>query len=918
MTRLATFGRVDELAAIEAFLEPVCPEPSALQIAGAAGIGKTTLLRHATATASRRGFTVLRGVASQADSSVSLAVLADVLGEVVDSVQDELAAPQARALDIALLRSDARDGTADRRAIATAALETIRAASRAGRVLIAIDDLQWVDESSAHALAFALRRLEREPVLVAATFRRGEGPDPLALARLFPTLERLDVGPLDVRSLRRMLEDRQRLAPSLAGVRRLAAVTGGNPLFALELSRSMGEGELPPGEMPDPPTDLVGALRGRLSRLPRPIQESLLTLAAIGRPTSELAHLVPGGSEAIGHAEQEGLLEIAGRQVSFTHPLYASTVYAMATQADRRAVHRRLADASANIEERARHLALAAEDADSSVAVMLDHAADAALARGAPDAAAELTELAIRLTPATAPEAIPTRTTALSEFLFQAGDTDRAKELLEGVAGALRAGPKRADALYRLALFACNDIPRARNLLQHALEDLGDRSAPELRARIFTELAWGGILGGDLRDALEQSESACAAAVESRTEVAVGLAHTASAYARFLAGLSADAALDQAEAMTDALHGIDRLILPRTARGALAMWAGDLDDARVHLEHDHREITERGQLSLLWEVLVYLAELEVRAGDLKAAAAYAAEGLDSLVDAGLEQAMEVHLWSTALVAAHHGEVERARAHAGRALELAEAHEDVFHVLTNRSVLGFVELSLGNPEAAERWFEPLEQLTDDMGLEEPGAFPYVPDEVEALVLTGDLDRACALLDRFERQAQARNRVWALATAARCRGLTLAAQGDTPAALAALDEALDLHSAVPQPFDHGRTLLIQGRILRRSKRKAPARASLEQGLDIFRGLGASLWVSQAEDELSRIGGRAPSRDELTATERQVAELAAQGKTNREVAAALFMSANTVNANLKRVYRKLGLRSRTELAARLTRER
>jgi DNA-binding CsgD family transcriptional regulator len=548
---------------------------------------------------------------------------------------------------------------------------------------------------------------------------------------------------------------------------------------------------------------------------------------------------------------------------------------------------------------------------------MLDRAADAALARGAPDAAAELTELAIRLTPTPALEATPTRTVALSEFLFQAGDTERATELLERVADALPAGPDRADALYRLALFACNNIARACTLLQRALNELGDESAPELRARIFTELAWVGILGGDLRDGVEHSESARAVARESGGDVALGLALTASGYARFLAGLPADAALDEAEAMTQAMRGIDRLILPRTARGALAMWAGDLDGARVHLEHDHREITERGQLSLLWEVLVYLTELEVRAGNWSAAAAYAAEGLDSLVDAGLEQAMEVHLWSTALVAAHRGEVERARAHAGRALELAEAHEDVFHVLTNRSVLGFVELSLGNTEAAERWFEPLERLTVDMGLEEPGAFPYVPDEVEALVLTGDLDRARALLDRFERQAQARNRAWALATAARCRGLILAAERDAPAAFAALDDAVDLHSSVPQPFDLGRTLLVQGRILRRSKRKAPARASLEQALNIFRGLGASLWVTQAEDELSRIGGRASSRDELTPTERQVAELAAEGKTNREIAAALFMSANTVNANLKRVYRKLGLRSRTELAARLPRE-
>jgi DNA-binding CsgD family transcriptional regulator len=917
MTRLATFGRVEELAAIESFLEPVPPEPSALQIAGAAGIGKTTLLRHAMATASRRGFTVLRGVASQADSSVSLAVLADVLGGVVDAVQGELAPPQARALEIALLRADAGEGAADRRAIATAALETIRAASRAGPVFIAIDDLQWVDESSAHALAFALRRLEREPVLVAATFRRGEGPDPLGLERLFPTLERLDLGPLDARSLKRMLEDRRRPVPSLAGVRRLAAVTGGNPLFALELSRSMGDQELPPGEMPDPPTDLVGALRGRLSRLPRHVRESLLTLAAIGRPTSELAQLVQDGSEAIARAEEEGILEIAGHQISFTHPLYASTVYAMATPGDRRAVHRRLADASSDIEERARHLALAAEDADSSVAAMLDRAADAALARGAPGAAAELMALAIRLTPTTAPEATRTRTATLSECLFQAGDTEQATALLEGVAEDLPTGPARADALYRLALFACNDVARARMLLERALADLGDRSAPELRARIFTELAWVGILGGSLGDGVAYSERARTVARESSSEVALGLALTASAYGCFLAGLPAGEALDEAQTVTEAFLGIDRLILPRTARGALAMWAGDLDDARVHLEHDHREITERGQLSLLWEVLVYLAELEVRAGNWEAAAAYASEGLDSLEDAGLEQAMEVHLWSSSLVAAHRGEVARARARATRALHLAEGHQDIFHVLTNRSVLGFLELSLGDPEAAERWFEPLDTLAGDMGLEEPGAFPYVPDEIEALVLLGEFARARGLLERFEERARARDRGWALATAARCRGLILAAEGDAATAFAALDEALALHAAVPQPFDLARTVLVQGRILRRSKRKAPARAALEQALEIFRSLGAPLWAAQAESELSRIGGRAPSRDELTPTERQVADLAAEGKTNREVAAALFMSTNTVNANLKRVYRKLGLRSRTELAARLPRE-
>jgi DNA-binding CsgD family transcriptional regulator len=916
MSHPPTFGRDVELAAVDAFLEREPSGPSALVIEGAAGIGKTTLLRHAIAIASERRFVVLRSVASQADSAVALAVLADLLGDVVDDVRADLAPPQARALDVALLRTEPGDEAPDRRAIATAALQTIRCVSGGAPVLIAVDDLQWVDESSAYVLAFALRRLEDESVRTVATVRTGEGHDPIGLARAFPALQRLDVGPMDARSLKRMLDDRRRAAASLAGARHLAAVTGGNPLFALELSRSMGDRELASGEMPAPPTDLVGALRARLSRLEQPVQEALLTIAATGR-TDAPVDRVPGGMRTVARAEAEGIVAVSGERVEFTHPLFASTAYSMASRDDRRAVHRRLAVESTDLEQRARHLALACEAEDPVVAELLDQAAEAALARGAPDAAAELTGLAIRLTPAAATEAAHARTVSASQYRFQSGDTGQATLLLERVVADLPPGNERADALYRLALFACNDVARARSLLRRALADV-EGGSPEPRARIFTELAWADILGGDLHAGVSTAERASAAARDSGSPVALGLALTVAAYGRFLAGLPADAALDEAQAATSELRGMDRMILPRTARGAIAMWSGDLDRAREDLEHDHREIIERGQLAMLWEALVYLVELEVRAGNWETAAAYAAEGLDSLEDAGLEPALEVHLWSTALVAAHRGDVQRARDHAMRGLQLAEAHEDVFHVLTNRSVLGFLDLSLGDAEAAARQLVGLDALATRMGLGDPGAFPFVPDEIETLVLLGDLPRAAERVEHFERQAVALERPWALATAARCRGLVLAGERDLAGAATALEEAVRRHADVPQPFDLGRTLLVQGRILRRSKRKAPARTALERALAIFQGLGAPLWVVQAQSELSRIGGRAPSRGELTPTERQVAQLAADGKTNREVAAALFMSEHTVNANLKRVYSKLGLRSRTELAAQVNRTR
>ena len=278
-----------------------------------------------------------------------------------------------------------------------------------------------------------------------------------------------------------------------------------------------------------------------------------------------------------------------------------------------------------------------------------------------------------------------------------------------------------------------------------------------------------------------------------------------------------------------------------------------------------------------WEELVYLAELELRAGNWDLAARYASEGLESTVETGLEEAREVHLWSTALVAAHRGDIETARANASEGLRIAEAHGDVFHVVTNRSALGFLELSLGNAQDAHGWLGPLVELTDRWGLRQPSVFPFLPDEIEALVTLGDLDAAAALLNRLETQGQALGSALALATGARCRASLAAASQDPEQALDAIEEALAYHKQLPQPFDLARTHLTAGEILRRSKKKAAAREHLERALGIFEELGAQIWSARAREALSRVGGRAPSPTELTETERKVAELVGTGKTN-----------------------------------------
>src|SRR3990170_648984 len=229
-------------------------------------------------------------------------------------------------------------------------------------------------------------------------------------------------------------------------------------------------------------------------------------------------------------------------------------------------------------------------------------------------------------------------------------------------------------------------------------------------------------------------------------------------------------------------------------------------------------------------------------------------------------------------------------------------------------MGFLELSLGDAAAAHDWLAPAVQMTERMELREPGAFPFVPDEVEALVALGELEPAERLTERLDEQGRALNRPLALATAARCRGLITGARGDLAGAEEHLQRALREHTRTQQPFELGRTLLVAGAVRRRMRQKKGARDLIQRALTTFDDLGAPLWADRARRELARIGGRAPTSTGLTPTESQIAHLVAEGRTNREVAKALFVSVHTVEANLKRVYRKLDVRSRTELARKL----
>jgi DNA-binding CsgD family transcriptional regulator len=353
-----------------------------------------------------------------------------------------------------------------------------------------------------------------------------------------------------------------------------------------------------------------------------------------------------------------------------------------------------------------------------------------------------------------------------------------------------------------------------------------------------------------------------------------------------------------------------------TILGFCLVRADRFDEGRRLLQRALQAAQEEGDESSLPIVLASLADLECWTGNWQAAERYAEQSrqVGDRVEHRVWQAAT--RYARALIDAHLGRIDAARAEAAEGLSVAAAAGDDWAVLLMHSVIGFAELSAGKLVAAEASLSSAVRLAGEIGLAEPAAWRFHANHVEAVIGLGDFERAEGLLIWLEGQGHATGRRWTLATAARCRALLLAAQGNSPGAVQAVDKALRYHQHLAMPFELGRTQLIAGQIQRRAKRKALARHHLEQAQGIFESLPAAMWAARAQAELSRIGLRPPAPLELTATEARVASLAASGHTNRQVAAELFLSPRTVEDNLARVYRKLGISSRAELGAAMTR--
>jgi DNA-binding CsgD family transcriptional regulator len=545
---------------------------------------------------------------------------------------------------------------------------------------------------------------------------------------------------------------------------------------------------------------------------------------------------------------------------------------------------------------------------------MLEAAARTAAARGAPEVAAHLAEQASRLTPPGRDADRVRRELAAADHHEAAANGPRCRAILEPLASSLPAGPARAEVLYRLAN-VLTDITQAVALAEQALAEAGGDLA--LRGAVHYQLGALHGMAGDWRASEREMQAAVDAAEVAGDGLLLVRALAELGGVRALLGRGLQRPLmARALALTPTVEGLRAYDSPERTFGLALTWADDLDEARRLLHLAAGRAAEQGDIHGQGSVLGHLVDLELRAGNWQLADRYAAEAweLARQMDIGNEE--PAALWCRALVDAHLGRVEAARAAGQQGSAASSAMGDEIWRPANECVLGFLALSLGDAQAAHARLGPLVKTLHAMGIGEPSIFPVLPNDAEALIQLGELDQAEELLDELQAQGRMLDRAWALASAARGRALLAAAHGNPKQALGHLEDALAEHKRLGYPFELGRTLHAQGSILRRDKQKAAAKAALEQALALFEQLGAGLWASRARAELGRVGLRPPAPASITAAEAKVAELAAAGRTNQEIARALFMSTRTVEAHLSRVYRKLGVRSRTQLAYRLTR--
>lgn len=909
-------GRESELAVVRRFIGGHAGGPASLTIAGEAGIGKTAIWAQSLLDAQAVGVPVRTCRCSQSDAALSFAGLGDLFDGLDPSELAVLPAVQQRALSAALLISGDGDREPGSRVVGVAVLGVLRALARSGPLLLAVDDIQWLDISSRSVLSFALRRLDREPVRLITSCRTdaagGVTPD-LGLPG-----ERLVVGPVSIGTMQRIVKARLRETLARPTLTRLHRATGGNPMMCLEMARALqrrGAGFSASDPLPVP-ADFRILVTERLRALTPQTREALLLTAALAQPTVTVVAAALGDAAAaarcLAEAVAAGVLEVDGERVRFTHPLIASIPYADLSPAARQVLHERLAGMVTDPEERARHAALGSDEPSSTVAAALDSAARHARRRGSIDAAADLARLALGRTAAGDPDRLR-RTVDAARYLFLLGDPAAARELLAPAVDQAPPGPARVEALLLAASIASWESGDATvaHWCEQALTEAGEDRLLLARCHAtFAETSPSGAVV-DLFHAETAVELLETMPAPPGGLLANALTNVAMHRFRLGRGLAVST-LERAVTLQEQAEPVP---VSDRAGLALGMYLKVVDrfaESRAWLQVMRTCAVDEGDDSALPITLGHLAALECWAGEYDLAIALATEGREHAERMGIRAPMPASVHVLAL--AHQGHVAQARALGERDLAADESVGFMSAVALDLRSLGTAELMAGDlPAAAGHLLRALLISSEEVGINEPAILRLHPDAVAAMIALGRFAEAERLTQQLDAATEANHHPWSTVMAARCHGLLKAASGERAEAIELLQSALVGHQRLPMPFEEARTRLLLGQMLRRAGHRADARRELETACATFRRLGTPVQERQARTELDSIGGRRRLESELTPVEQRIADLVAAGQTNREVAAATFTSVRTVESHLGRIYRKLGIRSRTELAAR-----
>jgi DNA-binding CsgD family transcriptional regulator/tetratricopeptide (TPR) repeat protein len=877
-----------------------------LVLAGEPGIGKTTLWEAGLEIAAARGYRVLAARTSEAEAGLAFAALADLVDGVGADVLGSLPGPQLRALEVALRRADPAGGAPEPFAISAGFLGVLRTLADRGPLLVAIDDVGWLDASSAGSLFFAARRLSGRGVRFLLSRRPGR-PSDLERALQPPGVQCLDVGALSLGALGRVLSRRLGLALPRRVLRQVVEASAGNPLLALELGRTLVEGGVPEigAELPVP--DLADDLFGARARgLPGPARRVLLALALSGGLTRSEACAVVDPLD-LEDAVDSGLLVVERGRVRPFHPMLAAATRRHSSARERQELHRDLASAVSDPTLRARHLAMAVGPPDAETANTVSAAARVAVERGAVTDAEELAAHALRLTPLD-DAGYAERLLALARCHLAAGDLPRATELLTTRLADLP--PGRARAFAHLMLGEAAPLSGEEAQLELALAEAGED--PELRAAVLARKAV--VLVVNRVERIDQAEEWAGLALSAARSAGADAelrALPALAWARVLRGRpieSLSRSVPSALAVTSLYESsIERPLGVRLA------FRGELEQARPLFLRLLALADARGEVRSALVLRVQICEVELRCGDVRAAARQVDE-VDGLI--GLEEATTLRSRLRALKAAVAGEPAEAERWAASVLDSdrSSASPGWDRLEANRA-LGLAALFAHDTGRAAQLLGSVWEHAAREHIDDPGAFPVAADLVEALVGSGDVVAAAEVANRLQLLSEQQQHPWGLLSARRCRAMVDTVDRYVEDAATALVEVAAGYGRLGLEFDRARSLLFLGRLQRRFKRRSVARQSLEGAEAAFGPLGCTGWAGQARAEIAMVSGRrAAGEDELTPSEQRAAELAAAGLSNKEIAVRLFVSVYTVEAHLSHAYAKLGVRSRAQLVHRL----